>query len=144
MQPTIVHAQAMPPDTLQVPVAIVGAGACGLVAALTLRNAGVGCVLLERDARPSGSSALSSGFIPAAGTCMQRAAGIEDSPALFAQDIQAKARGRAAAHLVAAYAAQSGPALDMLQARHGISFTVLDDPFPSEPMDILDEWIINE
>jgi fumarate reductase flavoprotein subunit len=69
------------PDAPHIPVAIVGAGACGLVAALALRDAGVECVLLERDAQPSGSTALSSGFIPAAGTAMQRAAGIQDSPA---------------------------------------------------------------
>ena len=114
------------PDAPHIPVAIVGAGACGLVAALTLRDAGVECVLLERDAQPSGSTALSSGFIPAAGTAMQQAAGIQDSPAQFAADIQAKAHGTAAAHLVAAFSARIGAALDTLQARHGITFEVLD------------------
>jgi fumarate reductase flavoprotein subunit len=124
-QPTVV--QGTPPaDTPQVPVAIVGAGACGLVAAIHLRDAGVDCVVLERDARPAGSTALSSGFIPAPGTAAQRAAGVEDSPALFARDIQAKAHGAAAAHLVQAFAAQIGPALDALQMRHGIGFIVLD------------------
>ena len=113
------------PDAPHIPVAIVGAGACGLVAALTLRDAGVECVLLERDAQPSGSTALSSGFIPAAGTAMQQAAGIQDSPAQFAADIQAKAHGTAAAHLVAAFSARIGAALDTLQARHGITFEVL-------------------
>ncbi|MFS2055557.1 FAD-dependent oxidoreductase, partial [Variovorax sp. CT11-76] len=49
---------------VRVPVAIVGGGACGLTAALMLADAGVDCVVLERDALPSGSSALSSGFIP--------------------------------------------------------------------------------
>ena len=92
-----------PADAPHVPVAIVGAGACGLVAALMLRDAGLDCVLLERDARPSGSTALSSGFIPAPGTRVQREAGISgDSPALFAKDIQAKAHGTAAPHLVEA------------------------------------------
>ena len=115
-----------PGDLPHVPVAIVGAGACGLVAAITLRDAGVDCVLLERDDQPSGSTALSSGFIPAAGTSMQRAAGIDDSPALFAADIQAKAHGTAAAHLVTAYSTRVGPVLDRLQAAHGIAFEVLD------------------
>ena len=49
---------------VHVPVAIVGGGACGLTAALMLADAGVECVVLERDALPSGSTALSSGFIP--------------------------------------------------------------------------------
>jgi fumarate reductase flavoprotein subunit len=106
-------------------VAIVGAGACGLVAAIALRDAGIDCVLLERDAQPQGSTALSSGFIPAAGTpCSARPAS-PDSPA-FAADIQAKAHGTAAPHLVAAYSAGHRRGLDTLQARHGMPFEVLD------------------
>lgn len=125
MQPHVVH--GTPPDAApHVPVAIVGAGACGLVAAITLRDAGVDCVVLERDAQPAGSTALSSGFIPAPGTATQRAAGVEDSAALFARDIQAKAHGTAAPHLVEAFATQIGPALDALHTRHGIEFIVLD------------------
>jgi fumarate reductase flavoprotein subunit len=116
-----------PADAPQVTVAIVGAGACGLVTALMLRDAGLDCVLLERDASPSGSTALSSGFIPAPATRMQRAAGVSgDSPALFAKDIQAKAHGTAAPLLVAAYAQAIGPTLDQLAERHGITLQVLD------------------
>ncbi|RZI75237.1 MAG: FAD-dependent oxidoreductase [Variovorax sp.] len=108
-------------------VAIVGAGACGLTAALLLHDAGVDCVVLERDAVPSGSTALSSGFIPAPGTCVQRALGIgDDSAERFAADIQAKAHGRAAPALVEAYAAAIGPALDALAQRHGFDWIVLD------------------
>jgi len=121
--PRVRRAQRMPGGTPAVPVAIVGAGACGLSAALTLREAGIDCVLLERDAMPQGSTALSSGFIPAAGTAAQRAAGVhDDSPARFAADVQAKAHGGAAAHLVAAYTEAIAPALDRLQQRHGLAF----------------------
>ncbi len=126
VRPTIVRSTAMPAQTPQVPVAIVGAGACGLVAAIVLRNAGLECVLLERDAQPSGSTALSSGLIPAAGTSMQRAAALDDSAAQFAADITAKTRGRAAAHLVTAYAGRVGPVIDMLASMHGIEFVVQD------------------
>ena len=121
------RATAMPGGTPHVPIAVVGAGACGLTAALMLRDAGVECVLLERDASPQGSTALSSGFIPAAGTAVQRAAGVhDDSAARFAADIQAKAHDRAAPHLVAAYTEAIAPALDALQQRHGIAFELLD------------------
>jgi fumarate reductase flavoprotein subunit len=124
---TAVRAGRMPARTPEVPVAIVGAGACGLVAALGLRDAGIDCVLLERDARPQGSTALSSGFIPAAGTAVQRAAGVtDDSAERFAQDIQAKAHGEAAAHLVAAYTGAIAHAMNALQARHGLPFELLD------------------
>ena len=113
---------------VSVPVAIVGGGACGLVAALMLHDAGIDCVVLERDAQPSGSTALSSGFIPAPGTQVQRAAGVaDDSPERFAADIQAKAHGRAAADLVQAYAQAIGPALDALQTRHGLDWVLLDN-----------------
>ena len=128
MQPnaTVVHAAALPAGTPEVPVAIVGAGACGLTAALMLRDAGTDCVLLERDARPQGSTALSSGFIPAAGTRAQRAAGVlDDNAARFAADIQAKAHGHAAAHLVAAYTQAAAPAVDALQQRHRLQFELL-------------------
>lgn len=123
----VVRAAAMPAGTPEVPVAIVGAGACGLTAALALRDAGIDCVLLERDAQPQGSTALSSGFIPAAGTSVQRAAGVtDDSPERFAQDIQAKAHDRAAPHLVAAYAQAIRESMDALQQRHGLEFELLD------------------
>jgi fumarate reductase flavoprotein subunit len=119
----VVWAEAMPPGTPEVPVAIVGAGACGLTAAIFLREAGIDCALLERDATPQGSTALSSGFIPAAGTRVQREAGVlDDDAARFAADIQAKAHGTAAPHLVQAYAQAVAPALDALQQRHGLAF----------------------
>jgi len=110
-----------------VAVVIVGAGACGLTTALMLHDAGIDCVVLERDAQPSGSTALSSGFIPAPGTRTQQAQGVtDDSPVRFAADIQAKANGRAASALVDAYAAAIGPALDALQQRHGLDWILLD------------------
>lgn len=116
----------MPAGTPEVPVAIVGAGACGLTAAIFLRERGLDCVLLERDAAPQGSTALSSGFIPAAGTRVQQAAGIDDNPARFAADIQRKAHDTAAPHLVKAYTEAIAPALDALQERHGLAFELLD------------------
>ncbi len=125
--PAVVHAQRASAGAAEVPVAIVGAGACGLVAALVLRDAGIDCVLLERDGRPGGSTALSSGFIPAAGTSVQRAAGVlGDSAQHFAGDIQTKARGTAAPHLVQAYTQAIAPALEWLQSRHGLAFELLD------------------
>ena len=56
-------------------VVVVGAGACGLVAALAAHDAGQEVMILERDATPQGSTSLSAGLIPAAGTRLQRGAG---------------------------------------------------------------------
>ncbi len=125
--PTVHRAAQMPAGTPEVPVVIVGAGACGLTAALALRDAGIDCLLLERDASPHGSTALSSGFIPAAGTQVQLAAGVhDDSPQQLSADIQNKAKGTAAPHLVQAFSEAITPAMDMLQRNHGLNFELLD------------------
>lgn len=116
----------MPAGTPEVPVVIVGAGACGQTAAIALRDAGIDCLLLERDAQPRGSTALSSGFVPAGGTEVQHAHGVaDDSPARFAADIHAKAKGRAAPQLVQAYTAAIPAAIALLQS-HGFVFELLD------------------
>ncbi len=113
-------------ETIHTPVAIVGAGACGLTAALALHRQGIECVVLERDAVPAGSTALSSGFVPAPATRVQKAAKVQDSPELFAQDIQHKAHGQAAPALVKAYSEAIGPAMDALETHHHIPWQLLD------------------
>ena len=113
-------------ENIHTPVAIVGAGACGLSAALALSRLGIECVVLERDAVPAGSTALSSGFVPAACTRVQQAAHVKDSTDLFAQDIQHKAHGQAAPALVSAYSEAIGPAMDALEEHHHIPWQLLD------------------
>ena len=108
------------------PVLVIGGGACGLVAALSVQAAGREVIVLERDRVPSGSTALSSGFVPAAGTRFQRDAGIEDAPGLLAADILAKTHGQADPAEAQRVAHAIGPALEWLADRHGIPFTVLD------------------
>lgn len=109
----------------RVPLAIIGAGACGLSAALAARDAGAEVLILERDASPSGSTSLSSGLIPAAPTRFQRQQGVEDSAAAFAADIQAKARGQADPELVRLAAEASAPTLEWLADDHGLEFQLL-------------------
>ncbi|RVU34029.1 FAD-dependent oxidoreductase [Hwanghaeella grinnelliae] len=98
------------------PVLVIGAGACGLTAALTLREAGRDVLVLERDASPSGSTALSSGMIPAAGTQRQAAAGVTDTPDLMAADIQGKAKDRADPAVTAAVTQVAGSTVDWLDS----------------------------
>jgi fumarate reductase flavoprotein subunit len=111
----------------QVPLLIVGAGAAGLCAALAAKQAGVDAVVIERDAVPSGSTALSAGLIPAAGTRFQRAKGIADSPQLHAADIQRKAHGEADPAVVEGIAQNAGPLIEWLADRHGLPFDVVDN-----------------
>ncbi len=122
-EPRIVRHRRLPTDAPHVPVVIVGGGACGMTAAFRVRSAAIDCVVLERDATPQGSTALSSGLVPAAATRLQRALGIEDSQEQFARDVQAKAHGRAAAHLVQAYTLGVTQAVDALECA-GVEFVI--------------------
>jgi fumarate reductase flavoprotein subunit len=116
-------------DTFEtrVPLLIIGAGAAGLCAALAAKEAGVDAVLVERDAVPAGSTALSAGLIPAAGTRFQRAKGIIDSPELLAADIQRKAHDEADATVVEAVARNAGPLIEWLADRYVFPFDVVDN-----------------
>lgn len=108
------------------PVLAIGAGAAGLVAALAAHEAGAGVLVLERDPVPRGSTVLSAGLIPAAGTRWQRAAGVGDSPASFAADIMRKAGGEPDPAVVAVVTGAAGPAVEWLANRHGLPFSLLE------------------
>src|SRR4029453_12080112 len=110
----------------KVPLLIIGAGAAGLCAALAAKETGGDVVVVERDPPPPGSTALSAGLIPAAGTKSQRAKGIFDNPQLFATDIARKARGEADPAVVHAVAAGAAPLVEWLAERHGLPFEVVD------------------
>ena len=113
----------------QVQVLIIGAGACGLTAALKAHDGAADVVVLEREPNLSGSTAMSSGFIPAAETRCQKAAGLaeSDSNSLFKSDIQAKSKNTSEPSLVALAVEQIGPTLDWLEDRHGLEWQLLDD-----------------
>lgn len=118
-----------PPDRfdLEVETLIIGAGACGLVAALSAKEAGQEVVVAEADPSPSGSTALSAGLIPAAGTAIQKAAGIKDDPSLFAADIQAKAKSENDQAYVERLAGGAAEVIDWLVSAHALPFSLVDD-----------------
>lgn len=118
---------APPPDGFEfsVPVLIIGAGACGLVAALAVHEAGGTPLVVEADATAAGSTALSAGLIPAAGTRFQATAGIDDSADRFAADIQAKAKGENPPRLVDTLAQHAAPTIEWLADRFGLPFSVV-------------------
>ncbi|HEY7607768.1 MAG TPA: FAD-dependent oxidoreductase [Alphaproteobacteria bacterium] len=107
-------------------VAVVGAGACGLVAALMAKEAGAEALVFERDAAPQGSTAMSSGMIMACATRFQRAKGIADSVALMARDILAKNKGEADPAQVETICRESGPAVEWLAGKHAVPLDLVE------------------
>jgi len=108
------------PFDVTVPTLIVGGGACGAVAALAAREAGVEVLLVEREHVARGTTAMSQGLICAAGTASQRAAGVEDDADTFYADILAKTRRLTDFRLARTIADNAGPALDWLIERHDL------------------------
>ncbi|MEQ8514427.1 MAG: FAD-dependent oxidoreductase, partial [Chromatocurvus sp.] len=121
----VMHISDSPPE-FSVPVVVVGAGACGLTAALAARDQGVDVLVVERDASPIGTTGMSTGLIPAAGTPEQRDRGIEDSPAQFARDILQKAGQGADAKIVRHLASESSETVAWLMNQHAIELSLLD------------------
>ncbi len=110
---------------LSVPIIVIGAGACGICAALTAKENGVESILLERDETPSGSSALSTCLIPAAGTKLQREEGVEDSIDQFAADLIAKAKEQNDPEMARWVAEASGSTVDWLVETVGLPLTLV-------------------
>lgn len=59
-------------------VIVVGGGGAGIAAAIAAQAEGASCIVLEADRKLGGAAALSTGIFYAAGTSVQRQAGIPD------------------------------------------------------------------
>lgn len=93
---------------------VIGAGACGLAAAIAAHDSGIEVAIVEKLDRPGGNSALSTGSIPGAGSRYQRAAGIEDSPDRMVADLLAVSGHHDADPLTRLMAEQSAPLVEWL------------------------------
>ncbi|MDA1261168.1 MAG: FAD-dependent oxidoreductase [Planctomycetota bacterium] len=113
-------------------VLIIGAGACGTIAALAANERGAEVLILERDAKPTGSTSLSGGQIPAAGTKLQRAAGLmDDTPEILANDLINKAHGECDHAMAWHIARESAKTIDWLVDRYKLPLAcILDFQYP--------------
>jgi fumarate reductase flavoprotein subunit len=75
-----------------VDILVIGAGGCGLAAAIAGHDAGASVAVLEKQERPGGNSSLSTGSVPAAGSRFQREAGIDDDPERMVRDLMGIAK----------------------------------------------------
>ena len=69
-------------------IAILGGGAAGMFVALAAQARGLSVALFEPHARTPNNFAISGGLFPAAGSRFQRAAGIDDSPQAWLDDLR--------------------------------------------------------
>ena len=73
-------------------ILVIGAGACGLAAAIAAHDSGASVAIVEKRERPGGNSSLSTGSVPAANSRFQRTAGLEDSPEKMVTDLMGIAK----------------------------------------------------
>ena len=78
------------PTDVATDIVVVGGGGCGLTAALAAAQLGARVTVLEKLAETHGNTGRSGGMVPAAGTRFQRAAGVEEDAAAFAEDVLRK------------------------------------------------------
>ncbi len=105
------------PRTIDTDVVVVGAGGCGLTAALSAAERGSRVVLLEQASAPGGSTALSAGLFVAAGSRLQTANGELGSPNELAEDVLALNGRQSDPALTLALCRASGPLIDWLETR---------------------------
>ncbi len=115
----------VPPFELSFDVVVVGAGACGMSAGLAAAEAGAETLVIERDATPLGSTAMSTGLIPAAGTPEQAALGIADDPETLLADIVRKTKGQVDVAVAARLAEESAHTVAWLRDSHGVPLTLV-------------------
>lgn len=94
---------------------IIGAGLAGLSAAVTAGELGVSAVLADKRYRVGGTGLGAGGSFSAAGSRMQRAKNIEDSPELHFADARRIGKEKNDPEILRLYTANAGAVLDWLE-----------------------------
>ena len=96
-------------------VVVVGAGGAGLAAAVVAHDAGASVLLIESESQVGGSTRLSGGVFYAAGTSVQRAAGVDgDTPSAMYEYYMTLNQWRVEPALVHRLCDEAAPALEWL------------------------------
>lgn len=109
-------------------VLVVGAGGCGLVAALAAADHGAEVLVLEKSPRPGGNTARSTGMVLAAGTRFQREAGLTGAtPERLAEDVLRKNHRRSSPEVTLALARGSAPLVEWMVDDLGVDLRLVTD-----------------
>ncbi|MBW8911256.1 MAG: FAD-dependent oxidoreductase, partial [Sphingomonas sp.] len=95
-------------------IIVVGGGGAGMTAALFAHAAGASVIILEADSKLGGATWLSGGVVYAAGTSVQKAQGIEDSPAAMFNYIMTLNAWETRPDIIRTFAERSAEAVEWL------------------------------
>lgn len=112
---------------IDVDVLVIGAGGCGLVAALAAAEKGAEVFVLEKEKEPGGNTSLSQAMVPAAGTRFQKDAGVEDFPELMAEEILKKNNYQSDPELTLHVARESSRLVEWLAGPMGIHLELVTE-----------------
>jgi fumarate reductase flavoprotein subunit len=118
-------------------VVIAGAGG-GLAGAIRAAQLGLDVLVVEvsEHYRRGNNTSMSTAMIPGAGTRFQRAAGIDDSPAKYYDDILRKTKGQADQRLAAALTELSPRLVEWLADDVGLPLSLVTDfHYPGHSVD---------
>jgi fumarate reductase flavoprotein subunit len=115
----------MPGFDTEFDVLVIGAGACGLAAALRAAEGGASVAMVEKLDRLAGNSMVSSGSVPGAGTRFQREAGLADDPQAFIEDLLRISGPHEAEALTHRLASISAPLVEWLVDVAGARMTLI-------------------
>ena len=113
---------------------IIGTGFAGLAAALEAHQGGMKSdqiLILEKMSFPGGNSVINGGAVAAAGTDMQKAEGIKDSPDLLYADIIKAGGGLAHPELARHIADESVENFYWLRDKIGVKFKAIPSSAPT-------------
>jgi fumarate reductase flavoprotein subunit len=109
---------------IEADLVVVGAGACGLMTtAITAgQSSAISVVLLDKSSKWGCNAEIAGGTIQAAGTRLQRAAGVDDSPEVMAADIMRKNHGSSDPAVTMALCRKSAELVHWLIDELGVPF----------------------
>ncbi|MGJ3261836.1 MAG: FAD-dependent oxidoreductase [Salinarimonas sp.] len=107
-------------------VLVIGAGGCGLAAAIAAHETGADVAVVEKGAAIAGNTSLSSGSIPGAGTRFQAERGIVDDARRFTDDLMRVSGEHDAPHLTQRLATISAELIEWLVDTAGLELELIE------------------
>lgn len=112
---------------VEVDVLVVGAGGCGLVAGLAAAEKGAQVFIVEKEKAAGGNTSLSQAMVPAAGTPLQKALGVDDSIELMTEDILKKNESQSDPVLTRHVVRESAKFVEWLSDNMGITLELVTE-----------------